>query len=83
MTTATIPRYRTGRNWIRVGDVVKVAPSKPRRHDGGRARVLAIRSNADTGDVVGVDVVIDTRPGVRTLTTDRIHRVAQTKAETR
>lgn len=43
----TITEYRTGRNFIRVGDTVKVSPTKPGGHDGFRGKIVRIDATAD------------------------------------
>ena len=74
----SLPEYRVGRNYIRIGDTVHVKPSRPGRHDGFDSKVLRIRGNAVVG-AVSVDVTDPHNGNVRTLPTERIERKAQTK----
>lgn len=71
---------RFGRNFIRVGDLVRVAPSSPGRRDGFKGKVTRIRAvdGEVTFDVVGARK--GRAPGVHTFWSDRIIRVAQTRA---
>lgn len=80
--TGSLDEYRVGRNFIRVGDVVHVKPSRPGKRDGFDSRVLRIRGNQSAG-VVGVDVTDPRNGGTRTITPDRIERRTQTKAAAR
>lgn len=71
------------RNFIRVGDVVKVAPSAPRKRDGFEGRVMAIHDE-------GWQVVFQLLGGphgrlhTRFIRSERISRVAmvRTNSET-
>jgi len=74
-----LQEFRLGRNFIRVGDLVHIKPSKPGKRDGFDARVLRIRGNQSAG-VTGVDVADPRNGGLRTLLPERIERRAQTKA---
>ena len=76
----TVNEYRRGRNFIRVGDVVRVKSSKGRR-DGFEARVRLIRKDKRTGEVAEVEVFGGRRGHamVRTFVPERIERVAQTR----
>ena len=73
MTALT--EYRTGRNFIRVGDTVRCTPHVGRRFT---ARVTAI---AEVEGAIQVTVYGGPagRALTRTFTTDRITRLAQTK----
>lgn len=77
-----VDAFRHGRNFVRVGDVVHVKPSRPGRRDGFDAHVISIRAR-DIGGVpnvvTGVDVVDPYSGGVRTVTVDRVERKAQTR----
>lgn len=73
MARTDVTEWRPGRNFVRLGDVVKVAPSKPGKHDGFTGRVT--RMVADDGTVT--EVTLGTDRGVRTVRADRVHRVAQ------
>lgn len=53
MATTIITEYRVGRNFIRLGDTVRVLPSKPGRRDGFRATVTRIEA-LDDGSPVAV-----------------------------
>lgn len=72
-----------GRNFVRVGDTVRITPSKPKKQDGFDARVTRIYR---LGDQVQIEVFggrIDRKgrqigAGMRTFTLDRIQRVRQT-----
>lgn len=74
-----LTEYRTGRNFIRIGDVVRVRP-RPGRRDGFEARVRPIRADS-AGEVSEVEVFGGPagRSAVRTFRPDRIERVAQTR----
>jgi hypothetical protein len=74
-----VTRYRTGRNFIRVGDHVRVKPSG-RKRDGFRAVVRTIRVDEETGHVREVEVFggAGGRAMIRTFRPDRIERLAQT-----
>ena len=48
-------RYRLGRNYIAVGDTVRIRPT-PGRRNGFRARVRAIKLDGITGEAVEVEV---------------------------
>lgn len=73
-----LAEFRIGRNFVRLGDVVHVKPSRPGKHDGFDSPVKRIRGNQSAG-VSGVDVVNPATGGVHTVTADRIERRAQTK----
>jgi hypothetical protein len=72
--------FRLGRNFVRVGDYVRVRPS-PGRRNGFEALVRAIRIDEDTGTVMEVEVFGGTRGRVmvRTFRPERIERLAQTR----
>lgn len=74
-----LTEYRTGRNYIRIGDVVRVRP-RPGRRDGFEARVRSIRGD-DAGEVNEVEVFGGPagRQAIRTFRPDRIERVAQSR----
>ena len=74
-----VDAYRVGRNFIRVGDVVKVRPSRPGKHDGFRGKVRAIFQEGDA--VTRVDVWGGANGGasLRSFTPDRLTRVAQSR----
>lgn len=78
LTVRDITEYRQGRNFVRVGDVVHVRPSKPGKRDGFDSKVLRIRGTLTA--VTDVDVVDPRNGNVRTLPAARIARKAQTKA---
>jgi hypothetical protein len=65
-----------GRNFIRPGDVVRVKPSRPAKHDGFDALVRRI---VDTQGGVEVEVFggAHGRAAVRTFTLDRLERRRQ------
>lgn len=67
------------RNYIRVGDVVKVLPTAPKKRDGFEAKVLRIheRPNGEVHfDVIGGK---GGRLLQRTVRADRVARVAQNR----
>ena len=75
-----ISEYRRGRNFIRVGDVVRVRPD-PGRRNGFMAKVRAIFVDERTDEIAQVEV-FGGRAGramVRTFCPERIERVAQTR----
>lgn len=73
----TTDSYRVGRNFIRVGDAVKAKPFG--RKTFGLAKVTRIDID-DQGEVVGVEVKDERSTSVRTVTPDRIKRIALTKS---
>lgn len=75
-----VQQYRSGRNFIRVGDTVKVKPA-PGKRNGFKAVVRAIKVDEDTGAVGEVEVFGGSagRAMARTFRADRIERVAQTR----
>jgi hypothetical protein len=75
-----VSEYRRGRNFIRVGDVVRVK-ALPGKRDGFEARVRAIAVDERSGEPVEVEVFggYRGRAMVRTFRPDRIERVAQTR----
>lgn len=79
-TLVSLTEYQVGRNYIRVGDIVRVRPSRPRRRDGFEAKVAAIRAD-EAGDVQEVDVHGDgsVNWATRTIRPERIERVAQVR----
>lgn len=70
-----ISQYRVGRNFIRVGDVVRVKPSQGKR-DGFEAKVRVIRADEITGEVAEVEVFGGRRRHamIRTFRPERIQR---------
>lgn len=73
--------WRRGRNYIRVGDRVRIAPSAPRRHDGFVATVRRIVIDAN-GTVTEVEVLGAPRGrpvAFRSVRADRVVRIAQTR----
>lgn len=75
-----VQQYRTGRNFIRVGDTVKVLPTAGKRN-GFKAVVRGIRLDEGTREVAEIEVY-GGPPGhamARTFRPDRIQRVAQTR----
>ncbi len=77
---AKVTEYCTGRNFIRVGDVVRVRP-EPGKRNGFMAKVRAILVDEQTREVIEVEV-FGGRAGramVRTFCPERIERVAQTR----
>lgn len=64
------------RNFIRVGDVVAVAPSAPKRRDGFDAKVVRFDTDS-SGAVVAVQVVGPR--GFRTVRPERVRRRQQTR----
>lgn len=77
---STVRRFRRGRCFINVGDVVRVKATQGRRN-GFPARVRAIKVDPATGEVIEVEVFggASGRQMVRTFAPDRIERVAQTR----
>jgi hypothetical protein len=75
-----VSEYRQGRNFIRVGDVVRVK-ALPGKRNGFEAKVRAIAVDEHTGEPVEVEVFGGTRGRamVRTFRPERIERVAQTR----
>jgi hypothetical protein len=67
--------YRMGRNFIRIGDTVRVTPSAPHKHDGGLATVVDFLPRDGADPIVHV-----LREGSHHFySTTRIRRVAQTR----
>lgn len=75
----TTDKFKLGRNYVRLGDHVKVKPSRPGKHDGFKGRVCLIRTDA-AGGVTSLDIP-DQRGGMRTIPIDRIQRVAQSRQD--
>lgn len=75
-----VSEYRRGRNFIRVGDVVRVK-ALPGRRNGFEAKVRAITVDERNGEPVEVEVFGGARGHamVRTFRAERIERVAQTR----
>ncbi len=78
----TVPEYQPdGSNYIRVGDIVKVKPSRPKKRDGFEGRVREIRTD-DEGTVTELVIVggpVGRATATRFMRPDRIKRVAQTR----
>lgn len=88
MTDQTVKEWRKPgtRNLIRVGDVVKVAPTAPKKRDGFEARVVAIyvqweEQDDGTPERVVFEVVGGCRGRYHTrfIRAERIGRVAQVR----
>jgi hypothetical protein len=80
MTDTVVKEWRPpgSRNYIRVGDIVKVAPSQPKKRDGFEARVMAIDVDADgTGATFQLLGGARGRLHTRFIRDGRISRVAQ------
>ncbi len=79
-TLVALTEYKVGRNFIRVGHVVKVRPSRPRHRDAFEGKVAAIRAD-DSGTVQEVDVHGDgsVNWATRTVRPERVERVAQVR----
>lgn len=73
-------RPEGSRNLIRVGDIVKVLPSAPRKRDGFRGKVYRIDADAE-GRVISMEVGPDAHGAIRSIFVDRITRVAQPAAQ--
>jgi hypothetical protein len=78
--TVNIEKYRVGRNFIRIGDVVRVKAA-PGKRNGFTATVRAIKMDERTRQVGEVEVFGGPagRAMVRTFRRDRIERVAQSR----
>lgn len=88
MTDQTTMEWRPPgqRNFIRVGDVVKVAPTAPNKRDGFEARVLAIHIDwvEDDGTERVVFQVVGGARGrlhTRFIRAERVKRVAQVRTQ--
>jgi hypothetical protein len=84
MTDKTLPRYRTGRNWVVLGDLVKCTPRVGTSFLGEVTRIDA----DDEGNPTSVHVTTRMKmngerhrhAGVsRAFTTDRLARVSRTR----
>ncbi len=75
-----VSEYRRGRNFVRVGDVVRIK-ALPGKRNGFEAKVRAITVDERTGEPVEVEVFGGARGQgmIRTFLADRIERVAQTR----
>ena len=75
-----VSEYRRGRNFVRVGDVVRIK-ALPGKRNGFEAKVRAITVDERTGEPVEVEVFGGARGQgmIRTFRADRIERVAQTR----
>jgi hypothetical protein len=78
----TISEYRVGRNFIRVGDAVKITPSAPRKRDGFVAEVKEIEID-EQGNPKAIHVIGGKNGAFRAIRPERIKRVAQSKIEKR
>ena len=74
-----LDKFKMGRNYVRIGDHVKVKPSSKGKRDGFKARVLMIRAD-DAGMVEYIDVAAP-NGNLRTLPVARIQRVAQSRQD--
>lgn len=70
------------RNFIRVGDTVKVKPSKPGKRDGYEAKVSRIEGNPD-GTPKAIHVIGGPKNQFRTYFPNRIARVNQARVARR
>lgn len=84
-TDVTITEVRFGRNFIRLGDIVRVKPSRKGKKDGFDARVSRLLTN-EAGQLIEVEVVepMGAFSGksfgrLRSFRPDRIERKSQTK----
>jgi hypothetical protein len=75
-----VNEYRRGRNFIRVGDVVRVK-ALPGKRNGFEAKVRAITVDERNGEPVEIEVFGGARGQgmIRTFRAERIERVAQTR----
>lgn len=75
-----VEKYRVGRNFIRVGDVVRVKAA-PGKRNGFTATVRSIKMDERTRQVGEVEVFggPPRRAMVRTFRRDRIERMAQSR----
>lgn len=76
-----LTKFRVGRNFVHVGDVIRVKPSKPRKRDGFDTSVRRITGNGH-GLAVSVEVV-DPNGRLREVYVDRVERRDQTIARSR
>lgn len=69
------------RNYIRVGDVVKVAPSAPKKRDGFEGRVMAIFGKDGRDGPVTFQLLGGPRGRLHTrfIRSERVTRVAMTR----
>ena len=74
----SITEYRPGRNFIRVGDVVKIVLLNGRKEEAIVKRIIA---DETTGEVREIETVTIERRQWRTVRPDRIIRLAQTRQE--
>lgn len=81
MVLETVKEWRLGRNFIRVGDVVKVLPPPDRKGTSFEAIVREIA--VEGGEVKHVEVLGGKkgRLAIRFVTLDRIKRVAQVRTD--
>lgn len=81
MVLETVKEWRLGRNFIRVGDVVKVLPPPDRKGTSFEAIVREIA--VEGGEVKHVEVLGGKkgRLAIRFVTLDRIKRVAQIRTD--
>lgn len=76
MTLQEVLEVRLGRNFIRKGDVVRLAPSKPGKRDGGEATVEKIM---ETTEGYEFHTILTGGRGFKVVRQDRIHRVQQVR----
>lgn len=79
--SASVDELRMGRNFVRVGDTVRVLPSRPGKRDGFLATLRAIVTD-DAGAVRHLEVygAPTGRPvAFHALRLERVRRVSQTR----
>lgn len=74
MSTVEVDSFRPGRNFIRVGDPVRCTPVHGRAFE---ATVVRIRADAESGEVVEIDVVGGPKGRARAIRTVRPERIAR------
>lgn len=74
MVLSEVMEYRMGRNFIRVGDVVRITPSKPKKRDGGIAKVQKMVETTE-----GVEFHVAMKDRLRVFREDRVQRVQQVR----
>ena len=72
--------FRTGRNWIRVGDVVKITRSREGKKDGYHAELKGLRQEAGVWYVEVFGAAGSLTPATRLLPLTRVERIEQSKA---
>lgn len=77
---AETQRFRRGRNYISLGDIVRIR-ARPGKRNAFKARVRAIRVDSVTGEVAEIEVFggPSGREMVRTFGPERVERLAQTR----